>query len=57
VLADGAVGEVRVERSAGHPALDAAAIEAIRRWRFEPARRGAEPVEVWILLPVRFTLG
>lgn len=57
VLADGAVGEVRVERSAGHPALDAAARRAVQRWRFEPARRHGRPVEIWILLPVRFSLG
>lgn len=57
VLADGSVGDVRLERSAGYPDLDNAAIEAIRRWRFEPARRRGEPVDVWILLPIRFTLG
>ena len=56
VAADGRVGEVMVQESAGHPDLDHAAADAVKRWRFEPARRGAEPVGVWVLLPVQFRL-
>jgi periplasmic protein TonB len=54
--ADGHVGDVVVKQSAGHPDLDAAAADAVRRWRFEPARRGSEPVPMWVLLPVEFRL-
>ena len=56
VAADGRVGEVLIHQSAGHPDLDSAAAEAVKRWRFEPARRGADPVGVWVLLPVQFRL-
>jgi protein TonB len=56
VLADGRIAEVQVERSAGHPDLDQAAQEAVRRWRFEPARRGEDPVAMWVLLPFEFRL-
>ena len=56
VLADGLVGTVNVEQSAGHPDLDRAAIEAVKTWRFEPARRGKEAVAVWVTIPVRFQL-
>jgi protein TonB len=56
VLATGRVGEVLVTRSAGHRDLDRAAIDAIRQWHFEPARRGPTPVAVWVTLPVRFEL-
>jgi len=56
VLADGRIGDVLVERSAGHPDLDQAATEAVRRWRFEPARRGDDAVAMWVLLPVEFRL-
>jgi protein TonB len=56
VLASGHVGTVTVASSAGHPDLDRAAVEAVKTWLFEPARRGKEPVNVWVTLPVRFTL-
>ena len=56
VLADGRIGDVLVERSARHPDLDQAATEAVRRWRFEPARRGDDAVAMWVLLPVEFRL-
>jgi periplasmic protein TonB len=56
VLADGRIGDVLVEHSAGHPDLDQAAMDAVRRWRFEPARRGTDAVAMWVLLPVEFRL-
>jgi periplasmic protein TonB len=56
VLADGRVGDIDVEQSAGHPDLDQAATDAVRRWRFEPARRGEQAVAMWVRLPVEFRL-
>jgi TonB family protein len=56
VLTTGSVGAVVVARSAGHRDLDRAAVDAIKSWRFEPARRGKEAVTVWVTLPVRFEL-
>jgi protein TonB len=52
----GRVEDVLVERSAGHQDLDLAATEAVKQWRFEPARRGKQSVAVWVMLPVRFAL-
>jgi protein TonB len=56
VAADGRVADVVVKESAGHPDLDQAAADAVKRWRFEPARRGNEAVAMWVLLPVEFRL-
>jgi protein TonB len=56
VATDGRVTEIAVEQSAGHPDLDHAAADAVKRWSFEPARRGAEAVGMWVLLPVEFRL-
>lgn len=38
ILADGSVGERRVDRSSGIPALDQAALEGVRHWIYRPAR-------------------
>jgi protein TonB len=56
VLENGRVGEVLVERSAGFRDLDFSAMEAVKKWLFEPARRGKETVAVWVHLPVKFEL-
>jgi protein TonB len=56
VLASGKVGTVQVQSSAGRADMDRAAVEAVRTWLFEPARRGKEAVAVWVTLPVRFEL-
>jgi protein TonB len=52
----GRVEDVQVERSAGHPDLDQSAMEAVRRWRFAPARSGGEPVASLATIPVVFKL-
>ncbi len=56
VAADGRVTDVQVDQSAGHPDLDRAAADAVRRWKFEPGRRGSEPIGMWVRLPIQFVL-
>ena len=56
VTREGAAASVGVERTSGHAALDQAALEAVRKWRFAPARRGAEPIESSVLVPIVFRL-
>ncbi len=53
---DGLVDEVRLDESSGHEALDGAALKTVRRWAFEPALRGDETVEMWVRIPLRFSL-
>jgi len=36
--------------------LDNAALEGVREWKFVPARKGAEPVEGWVRVPIVFRL-
>ena len=55
VRADGTVGSVRVTRSLG-AGLDQRAIDAVRQWRFNPARRHGTPVDVAVEVAVEFKL-
>ena len=56
VLPDGTAEQVKLRASSGHERLDQAAIEAVRQWRFVPARSGDEPVAAWVTVPVTFAL-
>jgi len=56
VSASGAAQDVEVRTSSGYERLDRAAVEAVRRWRFAPARRGAQTVAAWALVPILFQL-
>jgi protein TonB len=51
---DGAVRDVRVLRSL--PLLDAAAIDAVRQWRFTPTLLNGQPVPVVMTVTVAFKL-
>jgi periplasmic protein TonB len=56
ILADGSVGEIKLKRSSGFPRLDQAALEAVRNWRYQPARRGNEAIAFWYVQPLTFSL-
>lgn len=55
VMRDGRVGNVRTIRSLG-AGLDQKAAEAVRQWRFNPARRQGTPVDVVVEVSVEFKL-
>jgi protein TonB len=57
VLANGRIGEVRVFKSSGVPALDRAAVaEARAHWRLQPAKRGDESIDGWGNFRIAFRL-
>lgn len=56
ILADGTVGEIRVQTSSGYPRLDQSALETVRHWKFVPARRGNESITYTYLQPLEFSL-
>jgi TonB family protein len=55
VGADGRPRDIKVARAIGM-GLDEKAIEAVRAWRFEPARKDGQPVAVQINVEVEFRL-
>ena len=36
--------------------LDDSALEAVKMWKFEPAKRMGNAVDVWVEIPIRFKL-
>lgn len=56
VSAQGAALDVAIAKSSGFARLDDAAADAVRRWRFVPARRGDETVESSVVVPITFAL-
>lgn len=55
VRSDGSVGSLRVLQGLGG-GLDQRAVEAVRQWRFSPARRHGTPVDVLVEVAVEFRL-
>jgi len=53
---DGRPQEVTIGKSSGETALDEAAMEAVRYWRFEAAKRNGVPVRAWAVVPIEFKL-
>jgi len=56
VLANGSCGRLEVKNGSGHEILDSAAAQAVKSWRFAPARRGGDALAAWVEIPVTFRL-
>ncbi len=56
VEVDGKVADIKVVRSMIGFGFDEAAIEAVKKWHFTPAKKGGEAVPIRVQLPIRFTL-
>ena len=54
--AEGRADEVVLAKSSGFPALDDAAIEAVRQWRFRPTAQNPVPAGTWRDVPVNFVM-
>lgn len=56
VTEDGTAGSVTLQTSSSSTRLDQAALEAVKKWRFIPAKRGEQPVSASVVVPVRFSI-
>lgn len=58
ILANGAPGDITVNRSSGYDSLDEAAITAVRQWRFIPAKNQDSGVSIvcYTTMPIVFRL-
>ena len=56
VAASGAAESVEIETGSGSSRLDQAAVDAVKKWRFIPAKRDKEPISAFVIVPIQFTL-
>lgn len=56
VLANGRTGQILVKKSSGYNLLDRAALDTVRTWQFEPARKKQTPTIMTVDIPIRFSL-
>lgn len=56
VAKSGDADAVEIESSSGSSRLDKAAREAVKKWKFIPAKRNNQPINAYVLVPIQFTL-
>lgn len=56
VQSDGTCSRAELKQGSGHGLLDQAALEAVKKWRFVPARKGNQSVAAWVDVPITFKL-
>jgi TonB family protein len=56
VLADGSVGRLKMKKTSGYELLDKSAQDAVKVWKFSPAKKMGTPVTMWVDIPVKFEL-
>ncbi|MCX6707453.1 MAG: energy transducer TonB [Candidatus Woesearchaeota archaeon] len=56
ILPDGRVGNTAISKSSGYTILDKSAMEAVKLWKFEPAKKAGKPFAIRVKLPIKFVL-
>lgn len=56
ILANGKVGDIKLKQSSGYKRLDDAAIQAVKQWQYQPAKRGSQAIDFWYVQPISFNL-
>lgn len=56
VTAEGTVHSVTLQKGSGSARLDEAALEAVRKWKFIPAKRGQQSVSASVIVPITFSI-
>lgn len=56
VSKSGDAQQVEIESGSGSTRLDKAALEAVKKWRFIPAKRNNQPISAYVIVPIQFTL-
>jgi protein TonB len=52
----GDAANVEVDSGSGSERLDQAALNAVKKWRFIPAKRNNQPISAYVIVPIKFSL-
>jgi TonB family protein len=56
ILPNGRVGNIKIRKSSGYTILDQSALEGVKPWKFEPAKKSGKPLTIWVEVPIKFVL-
>lgn len=56
ILPDGRCGQISIKKTSGYDILDQAALQAVTKWHFTPAKRGEQAIAGWVDIPIEFKL-
>jgi protein TonB len=56
ILPNGRVGNMKIRKSSGYAILDQSALEGVKPWKFEPAKKSGKPFTIWVEVPIKFVL-
>jgi protein TonB len=56
ILPNGRVGNIKIRKSSGYAILDQSALEGVKPWKFEPAKKSGKPFTIWVEVPIKFVL-
>ncbi|HDQ04311.1 MAG TPA: energy transducer TonB, partial [Deltaproteobacteria bacterium] len=56
ILTTGRVENAKIRKSSGYSILDQSALNAVKAWRFEPAKKSGRPFTMWVEVPIKFVL-
>jgi len=56
ILPTGRVEQAKIRKSSGYSILDQSALNAVKAWLFEPARKSGRPFTMWVEVPIKFVL-
>lgn len=53
---DGNPNDIQIKKSSGFDRLDNSAIQAVQKWKFNPAKKDGNSIESWVIVPIPFHL-
>ena len=56
VKRDGQVADIKIQHSSGFDRLDQAAVQAVKKWQFTPAKQDGKAIDYWYEMPINFSL-